>query len=363
LVFFEIFILGSASWYEIDAVKLFGDLEKISVDMDSKKQFNLTQFINDPVTSDAEVELDSKKVYKVHKLLMSRLNLDFEKNSKIHIPKISERAFETVLDLIYSNFSLDEVFNEKFRQKKFQFNSLEDLVQISTASFSNIFIELPIATQLETYLTSDFVLDLLSTIENSIRENQKVRFDDKNLIKKMCLDYFRNLPDRQFNNKVILNKFENLIDDLKIELITLIEVEEEFKTTIVPKYKSRESNESLNFAISNLFSKSMFTDGLLVSKDNKEFPIHKILLIADSSFFFTEYSKSDKLKVDFDSKSVEVYLEWIYCRKESLLQQKIIEDMALQFQDSRLMSCIKGESLEMFYFLFSDRIEMFPISN
>eukprot|EP01080_Neovahlkampfia_damariscottae_P000158 gene158-4404_t len=348
----EIDQTGSKSWYEIDAIKLTGKKTKFEY-LPSTKTFNLCQYINDSRTSDIEVELDSKKNYKLHKLLLNHLGLNIENKERIYISKLSDTAFDTILNLLYSNFSFEQIEDASFLKKYFELCQVEDIIDMSLfiSKCSNIYIEESISNKLQNYLTKEYVLDLLSSIENSIREEKKIRFDQENSIKKMCLNYFQNIENKQFENEIIFKKFNKLDDDLKMELICLPDLDDEMidlNQSNSSSFKNRIESDSLEFYLKSFYPKNdkKYSDGKLISKEGDEFLVHKLLLMADSSYFNQEFSKHKDLIVNLDSKSIQIYLEWIYCRNESLLKNEKILEIATEFNDSRLLSSIKGESFE-----------------
>src|SRR6266496_6201904 len=86
---------------------------------------------------------------------------------------------------------------------------------------------------------------------------------------------------------------------------------------------------NIHILYADMFSKlkefreqKIFTDVILVSNDNLEFPCHKNIMAAYSDYFKTMFlngmkeSKQDKIKINYSSEALKIILDFIYAQEK-----------------------------------------------
>jgi N-acetylneuraminic acid mutarotase len=243
---------------------------------------------------DCVVKFDNIE-FKLHKMILVQsdyLESMLEHNSEIYIKDFTSDQFQKILPFFYGyDISVEgtNVLDLVYLSKLLEFEELEIYIinQMSGLSPSEI-------------------LDLLFTTDEMLRSKFNERFSQDNL-KRYCFDYVHN-KSKEFDNKECQTKIQSFNDDLRIEMITNTFDDEK---SLVKKQIERKP-EFDSFLV---FLKSIgeYTDGVLVSKDGKKIPIHKILLFASS--IMDSFNEKNEYLFDVSHETLNALVNYLYCQE------------------------------------------------
>jgi N-acetylneuraminic acid mutarotase len=240
---------------------------------------------------DCVVKFDNIE-FKLHKMILVQsdyLESMLEHGSEIFIHDFTSDQFQKILPFFYGyDISVEGT------------NAL-DLVYLSKLlEFEEL--EVYIINQLSD-LSANEILDLLRTTDEMLRSKFNERFSQDNL-KRYCFDFIHQ-NSKEFDNQECQKKIQSMNEDLRIELVT--NSFDDKKSLLQMQIERKVEFDSFL-----VFLKSIgeYTDGVLISKDGKKFPIHKILLFASS--IMDSFNEKNEYLFDVSHETLKALVDYLY---------------------------------------------------